>query len=188
MFLHKPANASLNPPLSSPGTPSPTVVSMSALFILHPLFSPFSHIQTRDGHSLVCCPSALPYQKGWPPLIWRSLIIRCRTGGPLIQPLPPRPASPSRPQCGPPPLSPMVLSSFSGCNCSTINRGGRRMGWGQGGRKGMETERMKERQERTKCNFLSTFYCCSLCKTCFSGLENCIHPEKCIDNESEYRN
>lgn len=146
--FYKLVNASLN--LScvtmAPRLPlSPTVVSMSALFILHPLFSLFSHIQTRDGRSLVCCPSALPYQKGWPPLIWRSLIIPCRTGGPLIQPLLPL-ASPSRPQRGPLPLSPMVLSSFSGCNCSTINRGGRRMGWVQRRRKGVETERKKDKR------------------------------------------
>lgn len=42
---------------------SPTVVSISALFILHPLFLPFSHMQTRHRHSLVCCPSAAHYQK-----------------------------------------------------------------------------------------------------------------------------
>lgn len=147
MFLHKLANNSLNLPsfTLAPRLPlSPTGVSMSALFILYPLFSPFSHIQTRDGHSLVCCPSALPYQKGWPPLIWRSLIIPCRTGGPLIQPLLSL-ASPRKPWHRPPPLSPPALSSFSGCNCSTINRGGRRIGWGQRRRrKGMQ---QKERQE-----------------------------------------
>lgn len=131
------------PPLTSPFVTlvprlpsSPTVISTSALFILHSLFS---HIQTCNGLSLVCCPSAWPYQKGWPPLIWRSLIILCRTGGPLIQPLLPL-ASPSRPQHSPVPLSPMVLSSFSGCNCSTINRGGRRIGWVWSRRKGMKTE------------------------------------------------
>lgn len=131
------------PPLTSPLSPwHPVSYCGFHVCPLHPsfpFFSPFSHIQTHGGHSLVFCPSALPYQKGWPPLIWRSLIILCRTGGPLIQPLLP-PASPSRPQHCPPPLSPMVLSSFSGCNCSTINRGGRRMGWGHGVRK-------KERQE-----------------------------------------
>lgn len=157
LSLHKLADVSLN--LSSvtlaPRLPlSPTVVSMSALFILHPLFSPFSHIQTRDGHSLVCCPSALLYQKGRPPLIWGSLIIPCRTGGPLIQPLLSL-VSPRKPQHSPPPLSPTVLSSFSGCNCSTINRGGRRVRWGWGSRKGMATER-----KGAKCNFLNTLYCC----------------------------
>lgn len=81
LFLHKLTDASFN-------LQSPTVVSLSALFILHSLFSHFSHIETCDGHSLVRCPSTLPYQKGWPPLIWRSLIILCRTGGPF-NPAPP---------------------------------------------------------------------------------------------------
>lgn len=138
-FLHTPDDASLN---------LPSVTLAPCLLLWSPCLPPssficsfpsFSHAETHDHHSLVRCPSALPYQKGWPPLIWRSLIIPCRTGGPLIQPPPSPLASPSGPQHGPPPLSPMVLSNFSGCNCSTINRGGRRKGGGGGGGRGWLT-------------------------------------------------
>lgn len=35
-------------------------------------------------------------------------------------------------------------------------------------------DRKQERQERTKCNFLNTFYWHILCKMCSMGLEACI--------------
>ncbi len=141
------------PPLTSPLSPWHSV-SYCGFHVcpLHPSSSLFTHWDTRRSLPCLLSLSALPYQKGWPPLIWRSLIIPCRTGGPLIQPLLP---SRSGPQCCPPPLSPMVLSSFSGCNCSTINRGGRRTRRGQGGGR-----RWRQREKKSKQNviFLTMFF------------------------------
>lgn len=160
-------------PLTSP--PSPCAPDyrcgfrVCALVIPHPLFS---HMQTRGGHSLVRLSVSVALSKRGldSPLIWRSLIIPCRTGGPLIQPTSPsqppnpRPASPGRAAAHcPPPLSPIVLSSFSGCNCSTINSGGKenavcaRIEGELRGRKGAGDKR---NCKRSPCAISSLLYCC----------------------------
>lgn len=135
-------------PLTSPPSPCSPVSSCGFhVCTLHPSSSLFTHADMRRSLPCPTVHQRCPIKKGWTPLIWRSLIILCRTGGPLIQPLPRGLTRQATAYC-PPPLSPIVLSSFSGCNCSTINRGGKEngvcacIGVGQGGRKWIETKEM----------------------------------------------
>lgn len=126
-------------------------------------------MQTRGGHPLVrlSVSVALSKKGAGPPLIWRSLIIPCRTGGPLIQPTtqPPLTLGLTRQAVAhcPPPLSPIVLSSFSGCNCSTINSGGKEnavCACIEAELRGRKEDGDKRNCKRSPCAISLLLYCC----------------------------
>lgn len=161
-------------PLTSPPSPrAPDYCCGFRVCSLHPSSSLFTHADTRRSLPCPTVRQRCPIKKGgWTPTYLGIINHPVWNRRPLNPTHHPTPLSPGLTRqavahCRPP-LSPIVLSSFSGCNCSTINSGGKENAVSariEAELRGRKEDGDKRNCKRSPCAISLLLYCCIVSRT-----------------------